>query len=302
MNERLGYVCSTHLAKKADDDSRIWVVDGDLADSEGAENFAAKHPDRFINAGIAEQNMVSLAGGLAATGARPWVFSFAAFLCYRAYDQIRVSVMQTEMPVTLVGSHAGACNGKNGKTHVALNDIALMTTLPKMSVWAPSDPEDVVKAVDSIMLDNSPSYIRLPRDPAQLFLPQGEGLVRWIGDPSKIAIISYGFSTQLALATQKILKERGVDVGILHFCKLWPLDINEVSALLKFVTCAFVIEDHYGLHGFISCLKHVRVKTTLISMGWPIDWCGQSGSTEDILRHFKLLPEQIALEIEKKLR
>lgn len=302
MNERLGYVCGTHLAKKADDNSQIWVIDGDLADSEGAENFAAKHPDKFINAGIAEQNMVSVAAGIAATGARPWVFSFAAFLCYRAYDQIRVSITQTEMPVSLVGSHAGACNGKNGKTHVSLNDIALMTSLPKMTVWAPSDPEDVVKAVDSILQDNYASYMRLPRDPAQFFLPQGEGLVRWIGDPSKIAIISYGFSTQLALASQKMLKEQGFDIGILHFCKIWPLDANEIFNLLKFVKCAFVIEDHYGLHGFISCLKHIGIETTLISMGWPIDWCGQSGSTEDILQHFKLSPEQITLEILKKLR
>ncbi len=301
MNERLGYICSTYLAKKADEDSRIWVIDGDLADSEGAENFAAKHPDKFINAGIAEQNMVSLAAGLATTGARPWVFSFAAFLCYRAYDQIRVSIMQTEMPVTLVGSHAGACNGKNGKTHVSLNDIALMTSLPKMSVWAPSDSEDVLKAVDSILFDNNSSYIRLPRDPAQLTLPTGNGLVRWLGSPSRTAIISYGFSTQLALATQKILEEQGVNIGILHFCKIWPLDIEEITKLLKNVECAFVIEDHYGLHGFISCLKHIGVETLLLSMAWPIDWCGQSGSTEDLLRNFKLLPTQIALEIIKKI-
>jgi transketolase len=142
MLERLGKIVSERLTLAAAKDSSIWVLDGDLADSYGADAFAAAHPDRFISAGIAEQSMVSVAAGLAACGIRPWVFSFAAFLTYRAYDQIRVGISQTGLPVALVASHAGGCGGRNGKTHVALNDVALMASLPRIAIWTPADAGD----------------------------------------------------------------------------------------------------------------------------------------------------------------
>ena len=124
MTLRLADHCGLHLSRLAETDERIRVLDGDLADSDGALHFAERHPDRFLMAGIAEQSMVSVAAGMASCGLRPWVFSFAAFLCYRAYDQVRVSVSQAGQPVTLVGSHSGGLSSRNGKTHAALNDIA----------------------------------------------------------------------------------------------------------------------------------------------------------------------------------
>lgn len=124
-------------------DDRIFVIDGDLADSDGAICFANKRSDRFIMAGIAEQNMVSLAAGLAETGNRPRLFSFASFLCFRGYDQTRICLSQAGQPVALVGSHAGGLGGRNGKSHTALNDLSLMLTLPRLQVWAPADEAEV---------------------------------------------------------------------------------------------------------------------------------------------------------------
>jgi transketolase C-terminal domain/subunit len=117
MTSRLGDCCGQELARLADQDDRIWALDGDLGDSDGALHFARRHSRRFVMAGIAEQTMVSLAAGMASCGKRPWVFSFAAFLCYRAYDQIRVCLSQADQPVTLVGSHSGGCTGHNGCSH-----------------------------------------------------------------------------------------------------------------------------------------------------------------------------------------
>src|SRR4051812_32039274 len=137
---RLGHTVADYVSSLACADDRIWVVDGDLGDSYGLDDAAIrKLGDRFIQAGIAEQTMVGLAAGLAACGLRPFVFSFAAFLCCRAYDQIRVCVSQTELPVVFVGSHAGGCNASNGKTHSIVNDVAIMATLPNVDVWAPAD-------------------------------------------------------------------------------------------------------------------------------------------------------------------
>src|SRR5205085_12498689 len=137
---RLGQAVANRVAALASVDRRIWVIDGDLGDSYGVDDLATRNRSiRFIQAGIAEQTMVAVAGGIAACGLRPWVFSFAAFLCCRAYDQIRICVSQTELPVVLIGSHAGGCNGINGKTHSILNDVAIMSTLPNINVWAPAD-------------------------------------------------------------------------------------------------------------------------------------------------------------------
>src|SRR5690349_18346972 len=126
MISRLGDHCGRYLAVMAEIDQTICVLDGDLADSDGAHWFAERHPSRFFMAGIAEQAMVSMAAGMASCGLRPFVFSFAAFLCYRGYDQVRMGLSQARQPVTLIASHSGGATGRNGPSHAALNDLALM--------------------------------------------------------------------------------------------------------------------------------------------------------------------------------
>lgn len=294
--QQLGRACGNYLVKKAYTDKRIWVLDGDLADSDGAESFAEHHKERFIAAGIAEQNMVSVAAGLAAMGCRPWVFSFAAFLCYRAYDQIRTCISQANLPVTLVGSHAGACGGRNGKTHIALNDIGLIATLPNMNIWAPADVADTELAVESILADDKPAYLRCPRDPLP-FLAGDSNIVRWIGEPSATAIISYGYSTQWAIEVQKSLASQNIQMGVLHFCKLWPLSLDILNEYLYRVKIAFVIEDHYAFGGFKDCLQHIGLDSRLVSCAWPSSWAGQSGSTEDLLTHYDLSKKHLVNKI-----
>lgn len=264
-------------------DPRVFVLDGDLADSDGAHHVARRHPQRFLMAGIAEQGMVSTAAGMAEAGLRPWVFSFAAFLCCRALDQIRIGLSQTRLPVALVGSHAGGLAGRNGKTHAAPNDIALMLALPGIDVWAPADPRDVHYAVASVLAGDAPAYLRTPRArfaPNDL-LPGEAGPLRWLTPPAATTVISTGLASRWALEAALRLGEAGVPIGVLHLARIHPLP--PLEAALAGVQRLVVLEDHSRFGGLASLLAMHRPGCVLHALGWPPDYSGASGD-DDALR------------------
>jgi transketolase len=299
MTQRLADHCGIHLCQLAARDERIRVLDGDLADSDGAIHFAERFPERFLMAGIAEQSMVSVAAGMASCGLRPWVFSFAAFLCYRAYDQVRVSVCQSRQPVTLVGSHSGGCSGRNGKTHAALNDIALMASLPAMQVWAPASPREVRFAMEAVLAGDAPAYLRLPRRPLPE-LPGAPAPYRWLGEPGPVALAGTGFGTHLALGARDRLAGLGHPLPVLHCLEVAPLPAGLAEALAG-VLHLFVIEDHVRHGGLASLLAALDLPLRITSLGWPVGWPGQSGDDFDLLRLHGLTPEQIAGTVQKSL-
>lgn len=295
MTLRLADHCGLHLSQLATLDERIRVLDGDLADSDGAIHFAERWPERFLMAGIAEQSMVSVAAGMAACGLRPWVFSFAAFLCYRAYDQVRVSVCQGRQPVTLVGSHSGGCSSRNGKTHAALNDVALMASLPGMRVWAPAGPREVRFAVDAILAAEAPAYLRLPRRSLE-DLPGEPAPWRWLGEPGPIAFAGTGLGTHMALWAAERLAGLGLPMGVLHCPRIAPLP-DGLEAALAGVERLFVVEDHVTHGGLASLLQALGLPVRITALGWPVGWPGQSGDDLDLLRLHGLAPEQIAATV-----
>lgn len=295
MTLRLADHCGLHLGGLAERDERIWVLDGDLADSDGAIHFAERHPGRFLMAGIAEQSMVSVAAGMASCGFRPWVFSFAAFLCYRAYDQVRVSVCQSGLPVTLVGSHSGGCSSRNGKTHAALNDVALMASLPGMRVWAPAGPAEVRFAADQVLASDAPAYLRLPRRPLE-DLPGDPAPFRWLGEPGRIALAGTGLGTHMALWAVERLAAGGLPVGVLHCPQVRPLPDGLAEALAG-VEHLFVIEDHTAFGGLASLIQQLGLPARVTAIGWPSGWAGQSGEDLALLRLHGLGPEQIAARV-----
>jgi transketolase len=283
------------LSELAANDSRVVVLDGDLADSDGAIHFARALPDRFLMAGIAEQSMVSVAAGMAATGLRPWVFSFAAFLCYRAYDQIRICLSQANQPVVLVGSHAGGLAGRNGKTHAALNDLALMLSLPAMNVWAPADFADAELSTRMALAENAPAYIRMPR---RQFAPDATGLpgsaapLRWILPSAQLTLVSTGLATHWALGAASILRERGLKVGLLHCLRLKPN--ASLAAELSGARMIVTVEDHC-LHGGLGTLvRQACPAVQVISHGWPDEFTGKSGSDSELLHAHHLTGRQLA--------
>ena len=287
MKLKLADSLGIQLAVRAEQDAQIRVLDGDLCDSDGAIEFARRHPSRFIMAGIAEQNMVSMAAGLATVGMRPWVFSFAAFLTYRAYDQVRVSVSQPGVPVVLVGSHAGGLAGRNGKTHAALNDLALMCTLPRMDVWAPADVEDVTLAIERCSAASGPAYIRLPRATFSITdrLPAAIGLERWIRPRQDLTIVTTGLGTRWVLAALPELDHLGLEVGFLHLPQLRPLpDLQTLSGVTRIV----VVEDHGIVGGLGSLILHAGLNIPVKVIGWPSSFAGKSGADDDILAAYGL--------------
>jgi transketolase len=293
MTLRLGDHCGLELARLGERDCRIWVLDGDLGDSDGAARFAERHPERFVMAGIAEQTMVSVAAGMATCGRRPWVFSFAAFLCYRAYDQIRMCLSQANQPVTLVGSHSGGCANRNGRSHAALNDLSLMTSLPNMTIWAPADRADVRLAIASILREDRPAYLRLPRRPVET-LPGGPARCRWLTDPAPVALLGTGLGTHFAVAAAAELARRGQPVGLLHCPQVVPLPHAELATLLADVEHLFTVEDHYPAGGLGSLLQDAGLTPQLTTIGWPAHWTGQSGDDHDLLTAHRLDPQSLA--------
>ena len=277
---RLGQTIAAEIASLACSDNRIWVIDGDLGDSYGVDVLATSHlRERFIQAGIAEQTMAGLAAGLAACGMRPVVFSFAAFLCCRAYDQIRVCISQTGLPVVLVGSHAGGCNAANGKTHSILNDVAIMSTLPNIDVWAPADDADAVYAVNQALQSPVASYIRLPRD-SQCRLPGEAALYRWWGTPGPIANVSTGLGTQWAFEVQKLLLSCGVDVPVLHLLRLTNVSLPETAKTLLDAEHLIVIEDHCEFGGLADIVRRQFPEKRVTAIAWPQGWTGASGDAD----------------------
>lgn len=276
---RLGQTIADELASIARADNRVWVVDGDLGDSYGVDVLATGHlSERFIQAGIAEQTMVGLAAGLAACGLRPVVFSFAAFLCCRAYDQIRVCISQSELPVVLVGSHAGGCNAANGKTHSILNDVAIMSTLPNIDLWAPADSTDAVYVINQALQSRGATYIRLPRDP-QRRLPGDAAPYRFWGTPGPTAIVSTGLGTQWAFEARELLLSIGVDIPVLHLLRLTNFPGAEIAKALLGADNLIAIEDHCEFGGLADIMRRQFPEKTVTSIAWPQGWTGASGDS-----------------------
>jgi transketolase len=284
------------LAERAHTDSRIWVLDGDLADSDGAHRFARQHPDRFLMAGIAEQNMVSMAAGMASAGVRPFVFSFAAFLCCRAYDQIRVGLSQAAQAVALVASHAGGLSGRNGKSHSILNDLAIISTLPDIRVFAPSDQADVALTLELILNSAAPSYTRLPRRQVAASDELGgrPEPCRWITQRRSVALLSCGVAT---LWAKEAIGFFGLseDVGIVHCLEL--TDTLSLRAALEGVERVIVVEDHHPIGGLQSLLSSILPGRLAGAVSWPSSYMGCSGADAEVRAAYALMPEQIAQQV-----
>ena len=271
------------------------MLDGDLADSDGALHFAERHPDRFLMAGIAEQSMVSVAAGMASCGLRPWVFSFAAFLCYRAYDQVRVSVSQAGQPVTLVGSHSGGLSSRNGKTHAALNDIALMASLPHMTVWAPAGPREVAFAVDSILAAGAP----LPQVPRRTLedlplIPTAPAL-RWLGTPAG-RLRRTGLGNHLAWKRRPPARRRHRGLPSLHIRQSRRSPHGRRTPSPASRPCSSS-RTHVVFGGLASLLQGLGPATRglrvlrSVPFGWPLGWAG-SPATTSLLRLHGLAPSR----------
>ena len=296
------------LVDLADRYPNLLVLDGDLANSTKADIFAAAVPDRFLEMGIAEQNMLGVAAGLATVGYVPWISTFAAFLAKRALDQIRVVIAQPHLDVKLCGSYSGVLTGKTGKTHQAVEDISVFRAMPGVTTIAPADVVELRSAMAAMMDSPGPTYLRLTRDPSPTIFPPnyrfqiGQGVL--LRDGGDIAIIGTGVQTVRVLEAVAILAAEGVEATVLHLPTLKPLDVEAIVAVAERTGAVVTAEDHSiigGLGGAVAETLAEHRPTPMRRVGIQ-DTYGESGPNEAILVKYGLTPRHVAVAAQDLLR
>src|SRR5262249_49554017 len=225
------------LAALGEKESDIVVVDGDVHNSTRTDFFAKKFPERFFNVGIAESNLVGVAGGLASSGKRAWLASFACFIMCNAYDQLRMSVAFPCLDVKVVGTHAGISIGEDGPSQMGIEDVSLACSLPNFTVVVPADEPSMAQAVKALALIKTPAYLRARRREVPIVYPDGckfqLGKAIPVREGKDLTLIANGLMVAAALAAAEQLAGRGVQARVLDMHTVKPLDDAAVLAAAR---------------------------------------------------------------------
>lgn len=295
------------LVQAATENINVVGLTGDLVESTRMLAFAQKFPERFIECGVAEQNMAGLAAGLALSGKIPVVSTYAVFCPGRNWDQVRVSVAYNRANVKLTGAHAGISVGPDGATHQALEDIAVTRVLPNMVVLAPCDAPYTKQATMTAIQHDGPVYLRFARHDSPIFTTDktpfqiGRSLVMWEG--KDVAIAACGPLMYEALLAARMLEDEGISARVIDVTSIKPLDVKTIVAAAK--ECgAFVTVEEHQLHGGMGsavaeCLAwNHPVPVEPVAM---MDRFGESGEPQQLLEAFKLTAPHIAAAAKKAI-
>jgi transketolase len=215
----------------------VVVLDADLANSTKADKFAKAHPDRFLQMGIAEQNCVGVAVGLASVGYVPWLSSFAIFFTHRAVDSIRMLVAQTHADVKIGGAYAGVLTGATGKTHQDVEDLAIMRAMPNMTVLAPADEVECAAAMRWATDHQGPVYLRLARDVCPDVFVAGyqftPGKTYVLNEGTDVLLVSTGPQSVRCIEAAQLLEPQGISAGVLHVPSIKPLNVGSSLGLVS---------------------------------------------------------------------
>ncbi|HEX5797144.1 MAG TPA: transketolase family protein [Candidatus Saccharimonadales bacterium] len=280
----------------------------DLTDSTKMGEFAVAFPERFIEIGVAEQNLATVGSGLAAMGKIPFVSSYAAFSPGRNWEQIRTTICLNDRPVKIVGSHAGVSVGPDGATHQMLEDIALMRVLPNMVVIAPCDSLEAEKATLAMAADKRPNYIRLAREATPIITtgktPFEIGRAYILTEGKDLSIISTGTMTYQALVAAEKLHDAGIDAEVVHVPTIKPLDAVTILKSVHKTKKVITVEEHQingGLGGAVAELLSEESPTLLKRIGVR-DRFGQSGKPQELLEHYGLNAKNIVMHADRMMR
>ena len=277
----------------------MMVLDADLSGSTKTGDFAKVYPERFFNAGIAEQNMMSIAAGIAATGKLVFASSFAMFAAGRAYEQVRNSIGYTHLNVKIGATHAGMSVGEDGATHQCNEDIALMRTIPGMTIINPADAVEAYKAVIAAAEYEGPVYLRLGRlavpvinDDSYEF-KMGKGVMLHDGDD--VTVIATGLMVNEALMAYDMLKAEGISARIINMHTIKPIDKDIIIESAAKTGAIVTAEEHSiigGLGGAVAEVICENYPVPVLRVGTE-DTFGISGPAADVLKYFNLTAEQI---------
>ena len=277
-------------------DGNVVVLCADLKESTRAEEFERAFPERFIEMGVAEQNMATVAAGMALAGKVPFIASYAVFNPGRNYEQIRTTIALNRVSVKLCGMHAGVSVGPDGATHQMLEDIGLMRMLPNMTVLAPGDAEEARKAVVAAAQTDGPVYLRFGRAPTPVFTTAktpftiGKAYTLWSSDAPKVALLSTGSVGYAALVASNLLSGEGIGSIVLHVPTIKPLDTDAIVKAAQQAGRVLTVEEHQVAGGFGSAVAELlaeRHPVPLKRLGVE-DRFGQSGTPEELLAHYGL--------------
>ena len=282
------------LAKLGEENENIVVLDADLSTATKTEIFAKKFPNRYINVGIAEQNLVGIAAGLSTFDKIPYASTFAVFAAGRAYEQIRNSIAYPKLNVKICATHAGITVGEDGATHQMLEDLSLMRTLPNMTVLSTSDDIETKWAVREISKINGPVYLRLCRMATPVIYDENQkfeiGKGVQIGEGTDVSIIATGVTVSEAIKAQEILKENGIDVRVIDIHTIKPIDRDLIIKCAKETKRIITIEDHNIIGGLGSAVCEVlseECPTKVERMG-IFDSFGRSGKADELMRYYRI--------------
>ncbi len=286
------------------------VIDADISRSLYTGNFAQLFPERHINVGIAEQNQVGVAAGLALTGYLPLVCTYAVFASMRAIEQFRTSICYPNLNVKIVASHGGITPGNDGATHQAIEDLGIMRTIPNVTIVAPCDAVSCDELVTQACALDGPVYIRLTRDPLpHVYLPDARdrieiGKAVTLREGSDLTIFAIGDMVQWAIEAHDVLLNRGISARVVDMHTLKPLDRAAVVSAAKETSAIVTVEDHSIFCGLGSAIAETLVETIPVPLeriGMP-DTFGESGPYERLLHKFGMSTDHICQAAERVLQ
>ena len=300
------------LLQAGEQNEKIVALCADLTESTQMHFFAEKFPERFVEIGVAEQNLVTVASGMSAMGKIPFCSSYAMFSPGRNWEQIRTTIAYNDRKVVIVGSHAGISVGPDGGTHQALEDIALMRVLPNMDVISPCDSIEAKKATIELSKTKRPAYLRLAREKTPIITTDetpfeiGKAEIFWLPDVghAQVGIIVTGGLVSRALFAAKELEGRGIKTRVLNLTSIKPIDKEAIVTLAKETKSIVTVEEHQVAGGLGSAVAEVLAEHYPVPMEFVgvHDRFGQSGTPDELIEHYEMGVSHIVSAIEKILK
>lgn len=295
------------LLEAAANNDKIFALTADVTGSVKMGDFKAAHPERFIQTGIAEANMIGISAGLALSGKIPFASAFAGFISGRVYDQIRMTVAYSNLNVKICASHSGITVGEDGATHQMIEDLGLMRMLPNMVVLSPCDYNETKQAVIAAANHNGPVYLRFGRPSVPNFTPEDKpfviGKADVLEEGNDVTIIATGHLVFPALQAAHMLNEEGIHAEVINLATIKPLDEETTLASVRKTGCVVTAEEHLlnGGMGDAVCQCLSRNNPAPVEMIGIHDRFGESGTPDELMAHFGLDKEHIAEACKKAI-
>lgn len=300
------------LVKAGEEDKNVVALCADLTESTQMHLFKEKFGERFVEIGVAEQNLVTVASGMSAMGKIPFCSSYAMFSPGRNWEQIRTTIAYNDRKVVVVGSHAGISVGPDGGTHQALEDMGLMRMIPNMDVVSPCDAIEAKKATLALAKSKRPAYLRLAREKTPVITTEetpfelGKAQMYWIPDVglAQVGIIVTGGLTHKALLAAKELEVEGIKTKVLNLSSVKPIDANAIIALAKETNKIVTVEEHQVMGGMGSAVAEVLAQNFPVPIEFVgvKDKFGQSGTPDELIEHYGMGKNAIKEAVKKVLK